>query len=121
MNFFAVIPSTKTGFWRAIQNWILQDCMKGKGGLPSIINERIEILKRYLPGRVLSDASNYRRMEAKAGKIHSNPSSIVNAVCLALTAALFAEGLCETIPANPDMDDEGLYMKVVAPRKGLKI
>ena len=44
---------------------------------------------------------------------------MMDAVCLAVTGALYAHGLCETIPANPDRDAHGLEMKMTVPKKKL--
>lgn len=36
----------------------------------------------------------------------------MDAVCLAVTGALYAHGLCKTIPEKPDVDAKGLEMKL---------
>lgn len=71
--------------------------------------ERVHILEKYLPEKPLSclwdEAKEYR----------CNPDDLLDAVCLAVTAALSAHGLCETIPKNPELDDKGLCMKLTIP------
>ena len=42
---------------------------------------------------------------------------MMDAVCLAVTGALYAHGLYETIPENPDKDAHGLEMKMTVPKK----
>ena len=44
----------------------------------------------------------------------------LNATCLAVTASLAASGQCETIPACPEQDERGLYMRLTVPKKKLE-
>ena len=45
------------------------------------------------------------------------PDDLLDAACLAVTAALAADGMCETIPVEPEQDENGLYMKLTIPKK----
>ena len=77
--------------------------------------QRANILKKYLPENHLSDL----RQSAKEFKC--NPDDLLDAVCLAVTAALSAGGMCNTIPDNPQQDENGLYMKMTVPKGNLRI
>ena len=78
-------------------------------------SERAEILKRYLPGESFSG------MWDRAKEFRCNPDDLMDAVCLAVTAALAAEGMCETLPSEPEQDDTGLYMMLTVPRKSIRV
>ena len=71
--------------------------------------ERVNILDRYLPDKSLTG------LWERAKEFKCNPDDLLDAVCLALTAALSAHGMCVTIPENPELDDKGLYMKMTIP------
>lgn len=45
---------------------------------------------------------------------------MMDVVCLAVTGALYAHGLYETIPENTDKDAHGLEMKMTVPKKKLR-
>ena len=74
-------------------------------------SDRAAILKRYLPGKNLSG------MWEMAKKLKCNPDDLLDAACLAVTATLAAGGMCETIPAEPEQDESGLYMKLTIPKR----
>ena len=76
--------------------------------------EREWILSEYLGRKHLS----YFYDEAK--ELQCKPDDMMDAVCLAVTGALYAHGLCETIPANPERDAHGLEMKMTVPKKVLQ-
>ena len=78
-------------------------------------SERAEILKKYLPGESFSG------MWDRAKELRCNPDDLLDAVCLAVTARLASQGMCETIPAEPEQDDTGLYMKLTIPKKNIGI
>ena len=78
-------------------------------------SERTAILKKYLPGKSLTGIRD------KAKAFRCNPDDLLDAVCLAVTAALTAQGMCETIPSDPEQDDRGLYMKLTIPKKNIEI
>lgn len=73
------------------------------------MNERINILKKYIPeldGSIIL---------TKAKELKCNADDIVDAICLAVTANLNYECKGETIPAEPMIDDNGLIMHMVIP------
>jgi len=74
-------------------------------------SDRAAILKRYLPGKDLSG------MWEMAKKLKCNPDDLLDAACLAVTATLAVGGMCETIPAEPEQDESGLYMKLTIPKR----
>ena len=79
------------------------------------LSERAGILKRYLPGK------DFSSMRDKAKELKCNPDDLLDAVCLAVTAALAAGGMCETIPEEPEQDENGLEMKLTVPKKNIGI
>jgi hypothetical protein len=60
-------------------------------------------------------------MGDRAKELRCNPDDLLDAICLAVTAALASQGMCETIPAEPEQDDNGLYMKLTIPKKNIRI
>ena len=50
-------------------------------------------------------------------KLKCNPDDLLDAACLAVTATLAVGGMCETIPAEPEQDESGLYMKLTIPKR----
>ena len=74
------------------------------------INDRVQVLSRYLQG--LSE--EYVRTSAK--KLGCKLDDILDAICLAVTANLDAQGRTEIIPENPSTDDKGLKMQMVIPK-----
>ena len=77
--------------------------------------KREAILKKYLP------EESFSGMWERAKELKCNPDDLLDAACLALTAALAARDLCETIPEEPEQDDAGLYMKLTVPKKDIRI
>lgn len=75
------------------------------------ITDRVQVLSRYLHG--LSE--EYVRTSAK--KLGCKLDDILDAVCLAVTANLDAQGRTEIIPENPSTDDKGLKMQMVIPKR----
>ena len=73
--------------------------------------ERERILSKYLDRQSLPHFYD----EAKA--LQCKPDDMMDAVCLAVTGALYAHGLFETIPQNPERDVWGLEMKMTVPKK----
>ena len=74
------------------------------------ITDRVKILSRYLQG--LSE--EYIRTSAK--KLVCKIDDILDAVGLAVTANLDAQGRTEIIPENSSTDDKGLKMQMVIPK-----
>ncbi|MBR0342503.1 MAG: DUF429 domain-containing protein [Oscillospiraceae bacterium] len=73
--------------------------------------ERMDILSDYL-----SNVSLQTLLD-KAKEIQCNLDDLIDALCLAVTAALKAHGLTETIPLKPEKDDCGLYMMMTVPKR----
>ncbi len=88
--------------------------MTWKKGYPGF-TERAGILKKYLP------REDFSGLWKRAKELKCNPDDLLDAVCLAVTAALAAGGMCETIPAEPEKDENGLYMKLTVPKKNIGI
>ena len=78
------------------------------------IDERLKVIKRYIPGIRIPD------LYVKAKELRCNVDDIADAICLAVTAKLKSEGLCEAFPESPEMDNNGLYMKLTVPKKAVK-
>ena len=74
------------------------------------ITDRVQVLSRYLQGV----SEEYVRTSAK--KLGCKPDDILDAVCLAVTANLDAQGRTEIIPENSSTDDKGLKMQMVIPK-----
>ena len=74
-------------------------------------SERIHILSEFLEAKELSGFYD------KAKKLGCNQDDMIDAVCLAVTGALYAHGQCETIPEKPEADEKGLLMKLTVPKK----
>ena len=74
------------------------------------ITDRVQVLSRYLQN--LSE--EYVRTSAK--KLGCKPDDILDAICLAVTANLDAQGRSEIIPENPSTDDKGIKMQMVIPK-----
>lgn len=73
--------------------------------------ERESILVEYL------GTDNVKDLRSMSKNLGCSPDDILDAVCLAVTANLKAEGLCETIPENPQKDSRGLLMQMVVPKE----
>ncbi len=74
--------------------------------------ERRRILEKYLEKGMMES------IQDRAKELCCMPDDIMDAVCLAVTAALKAHGMCETIPEKPDEDSRGLEMQMVVPKVG---
>ncbi|MCH5184543.1 MAG: DUF429 domain-containing protein [Oscillospiraceae bacterium] len=74
------------------------------------IAERVNILKRYVPELSETD------IKQKSKELRCNADDIADAICLAITARLYASGKTESIPENPDTDDCGLKMQMIIPK-----
>ena len=76
--------------------------------------DRVNILERYLPDKKLTG------LWEKAKDFKCKPDDLLDAVCLAVTAVLSTQGMCDTIPKVPEQDDRGLFMKLTIPREDMK-
>ena len=75
--------------------------------------ERINILSDYVSDISLSDIMD------RAKELRCNTDDVIDALCLAVTAALKVHNLSETIPEEPKIDKCGLYMMMTVPKKRL--
>ena len=62
------------------------------------------------------DKSQFDGMWEKAGQIGCAPDYILDAICMSVTAAMHAHGMCETIPEKPEEDSKGLKMQMIVPK-----
>ena len=74
-------------------------------------SQRIAILSEFL------DQKELYRMYDKAKELRCNQDDLIDAICLAVTGALYAHGQYETIPAEPELDERGLIMQLIVPKK----
>ena len=56
-------------------------------------------------------------MYDKAKELGCKQDDLIDAICLAVTGALYAHGQYETIPAEPVRDKKGLLMQLIVPKK----
>lgn len=76
-------------------------------------DERVRILERFIFGQSLG------RMWEEAKEFKCKPDDMLDAVCLAVTAALTDAGMSETIPKDPQKDEKGLFMKLTVPKRDI--
>ena len=74
-------------------------------------SERTSVLSEFLDKKDLSGLYD------KAKELKCNQDDLIDAICLAVTGALYAHGQCETIPDKPEMDENGLLMQLTVPKK----
>lgn len=75
------------------------------------LSERKNVLAEYLEKEDLTSTYD------KAKELECNQDDLIDASCLAVTGALYAQGLCESLPEKPKRDDKGLEMKLTVPIK----
>ena len=75
------------------------------------LSQRIDVLSEFL------DKKELFGMYDKAKELQCNQDDLIDAICLAVTGALYAHGEYETIPAKPEMDEKGLLMQLIVPKK----
>lgn len=73
--------------------------------------ERDSILQRYLPNDAFST------LEQRAKELQCQQDDLMDAICLAVTGAYQAMGMCETIPESPEQDSRGLFMQLTVPKR----
>ena len=69
--------------------------------------------------RILSECVDKKDIPVfydKAKELKCNPDDLMDALCLAVTGALYTHGMCETIPDEPHKDSKGLEMKLTVPK-----
>ena len=74
------------------------------------ITQREQILSEFVKDEKMHNTYQL------AKELECKQDDILDAVCLAVTAALKAHGLAETIPAEPKADSRGLLMQMVVPK-----
>ena len=74
-------------------------------------SQRIAILSEFLEQKELCG------MYDKAKELRCNQDDLIDAICLAVACALYAHGQYETIPAEPELDERGLIMQLIVPKK----
>lgn len=77
-------------------------------------SERAHILSEYVECKSLDGLWN------KAKELKCQPDDIMDAVCLAVTAGLKAQDMCETVPENPQKDARGLLMQMIVPCRSIR-
>ena len=73
-------------------------------------SHRIAVLSEFL------DIKDLYGMYDKAKKLECKQDDLIDAICLAVTGALYAHGQYETIPAEPELDEKGLLMQLIVPK-----
>ena len=73
--------------------------------------ERENVLAEYLKVESLSWFID------KAKELGCRPDDLMDAACLAVTGAMHAHGMSETIPENPEKDAKGLEMTMIVPKR----
>ena len=53
-------------------------------------------------------------------KSKCNADDLADAIGLSIAARLKTQGMCETIPEQPEIDENGLYMRLTVPKKTIK-
>lgn len=76
------------------------------------IEKRRIVLSKYLENEMLEGILD------RAKELCCMPDDIMDSVCLAVSAALKAHGMCETIPEQPETDARGLMMQMIVPKVG---
>ena len=74
-------------------------------------SQRKAVLSEFL------DKKNLYGMYDKAKELGCKQDDLIDAICLAVTGALYAHGQCETIPEQPEADEKGLHMQLIGPKK----
>ena len=75
-------------------------------------SERCYILSEYL-----GDGNDLlKKLSSKAKELGCSPDDVVDATCMAVTAAMKAHDMCETVPAEPEKDSTGLLMQMIVPK-----
>lgn len=74
------------------------------------LEERQSILEKYIEKGMMDG------IQVRARELNCMPDDIMDSVCLAVSAALKAHGMCETIPEEPETDVRGLVMQMIVPK-----
>ena len=73
-------------------------------------SHRIAVLSEFL------DIKDLYGLYDKAKKLECKQDDLIDAICLAVTGALYAHGQYETIPVEPELDEKGLLMQLIVPK-----
>ena len=65
----------------------------------------------------LLDEEKLHGMYEQARELGCKQDDLLDAICLAITGALYAHGQYETIPDKPELDAQGLLMQLIVPKK----
>lgn len=76
---------------------------------PEGLHERFELLTQRVPGLVLNELLLF----SKTHRVKLD--DILDAIVLAYTATLHLQGHTQLLPADPQPDDEGLWMRAILP------
>ena len=76
------------------------------------LEERRSILEKYIEKGMMDG------IQVRAKDLRCMPDDIMDAVCLAVSAALKAHGMCEVIPEEPETGARGLVMQMIVPKVG---
>lgn len=74
-------------------------------------SERIAVLSEFLDRKELFEIYD------KAKELKCNQDDLIDAICLAVTGALYAHGQCDRVPEKPEPDENGLLMQLTVPKK----
>ena len=75
-------------------------------------SERSYILSEYL-----GDSKDLlKKLSSKVKELGCAMDDVADASCMAVTAAMKAHDICETIPAKPEKDNTGLLMQMTVPK-----
>ena len=73
-------------------------------------SQRKAVLSEFL------DKKNLYGLYDKAKELGCKQDDLIDAICLAVTGALYAHGQFETIPVEPMQDEKGLHMQLIVPK-----
>ena len=74
-------------------------------------SQRTAVLSEFL------DKKDLYGMYDNAKELGCKQDDLIDAICLAVTGALYAHGQYETIPAEPMQDEKELHMQLIVPKK----
>ena len=74
-------------------------------------SQRKAVLSEFL------DKKDLYGMYDNAKELGCKQDDLIDAICLAVTGALYAHGQYETIPAEPMRDEKELHMQLIVPKK----
>lgn len=85
--------------------------------MPPIVNFRKRLASAGERSVYLGDGNDLlKKLSSKAKELGCSPDDVVDATCMAVTAAMKAHDMCETVPAEPEKDSTGLLMQMIVPK-----